>query len=98
MSQTAEQLKLCVSTVAGFVSRVDVSPFGVTRRVSTFMSPTMIGFSFAPMLPWFALFAADVGVEKVVEFFRGGIFGFAEFVIQLAVVTVAFPVCHGWDF
>ena len=42
MSQTAEQLKLCVSTVAGFVSRVDVSPFGVTRRVSTFMSPTIL--------------------------------------------------------
>ena len=42
MSQTAEQLKLCVSTVAGFVSRVDASPFGVTRRVSTFMSPTSV--------------------------------------------------------
>lgn len=42
VSQTAEQLKLCVSTVAGFVSRVDVSPFGVTRRVSTFMSPTTV--------------------------------------------------------
>ncbi|MFT5323160.1 MAG: hypothetical protein ACI8P0_001007, partial [Planctomycetaceae bacterium] len=42
VSQTAEQLKLCVSTVAGFVSRVDVSPFGVTRRVSTFMSPTSL--------------------------------------------------------
>ncbi len=41
VSQIAEQLKLCVSTVAGFVSRVDVSPFGVTRRVSTFMSPTI---------------------------------------------------------